>query len=308
MSVVKDKILSTTKESENLKNLKPFERKSATTKNHSPTLPKEQAQVSSQAKALNETDPTKPEPNTNATEAIDKASSVAEKLAKVPVLPVVVPKTSDNKIIKKMEDKPVERFHYIKKPAVIFIEGFSAFGISNGDGIKDMAENYPGAKLFSWDQKPEIINEVKKHSLDQPVVLVGHSFGGDTAVEVANELNSAKNSFRNIDMLISLDSVGFKNNIMPINVKRNLNFFQEGVIPFLHGSPNIARNTDHTEVVNELRSELHSKIEDSEDVQFKIFETLNEITGATNRATPEIVIQLDLDDLIDSQLSFLKTE
>ncbi len=308
MSVVKDKILSTTKESENLKNLKPFERKSATTKTHSPTEPKEKAQVSSQAKALNETDPTKPEPNTNATEAIDKASSVAEKLAKVPVLPVVVPKTSDNKIIKKMEDKPVERFHYIKKPAVIFIEGFSAFGISNGDGIKDMAENYPGAKLFSWDQKPEIINEVKKHSLDQPVVLVGHSFGGDTAVEIANELNSAKNSFRNIDMLISLDSVGFKNNIMPINVKRNLNFFQEGVLPFLHGSPNIARNTDHTEVVNELRSELHSKIEDSEDVQFKIFETLNEITGASNRATPEIVIQLDLDDLIDSQLSFLKTE
>jgi len=312
MSLVKDKIHPTTKESDNLKNLKPFERKSSSTKTdvskHTVTPPKTEAQVSPQAKALNENEATKNETTSNASEAIDKASSVAEKIAKVPVLPIVVPKSSENKTLKKIEDKPVEKFHYIKKPAVIFIEGFSAFGISNGDGIKDMAENYPGAKLFSWDQKPEIINEVKKHSLDQPVILVGHSFGGDTAVEVANELNSAKNSFRNIDMLISLDSVGFKNNIMPINVKRNLNFFQEGVIPFLHGSPNIARNTDHTEVVNELRSELHSKIEDSEDVQFKIFETINEITGATNRATPEIVIQLDLDDLIDSQLSFLKTE
>lgn len=306
MTLVKDKI-----HSENLKDLKPFERKTTSTKKAEvPAKLKEEPQVSLQAKALNETDPTKQETNTttSATDAVDKASSVAEKLAKVPVLPVVVPKSSDKKIIKKMEDKPVERFHFIKKPAVIFIEGFSAFGISNGDGIKDMAENYPGAKLFSWDQKPDIIHEVKKHALDQPVVLVGHSFGGDTAVEVANELNSAKNSFRNIDLLVSLDSVGFKNNIMPINVKRNLNFFQEGVIPFLHGSPNIARNTDHTEVVNELRSELHSKIEDSEDVQFKIFETINETIGATSNATPEIVIQLDLDDLIGSQLSFLKTE
>lgn len=304
MSLVKDKI-----HSENLKNLKPFERKTATSKKAEiPSSAKEEPQVSSQAKTLNETAPTKNESNVSTTDAIDKASSVAEKLAKAPILPIVVPKSSDNKIIKKIEDKPVERFHYIKKPAVIFIEGFSAFGISNGDGIKDMAENYPGAKIFSWDQKPEILGEIKKHSLDQPLVLVGHSFGGDTAVEVANELNSAKNSFRNIDMLISLDSVGFKNNIMPINVKRNLNFFQEGVIPFLHGSPNIARNTDHTDVVNELRSELHSRIEDSEDVQFKIFETINETVGATSSAPTEIVIQLDLDDLIDSQLSFLKTE
>jgi hypothetical protein len=136
---------------------------------------------------------------------------------------------------------------------------------------------------------------------------VGHSFGGDTAVEVANELNSAKNAFRKVDLLISLDSVGFNNTILPINVQRNLNFFQEGVIPFLHGNPNIARNTDRTEVINELRSELHSKIEDSEDVQFKIFENIKETLG-TNEPDQEIVLQIDLADLIRNQLSSLKIE
>jgi hypothetical protein len=61
-----------------------------------------------------------------------------------------------------------------------------------------------------------------------------------------------------------------------MNVKRNLNFFGEGVVPFLHGDPSVARNTDYTEVVNELRSELHSRMEDAPEVQYKIFETIND--------------------------------
>lgn len=88
MSLVKDKIHPTTKESDNLKNLKPFERKSSSTKTdvskHTVTPPKTEAQVSPQAKALNENEATKNETTSNASEAIDKASSVAEKIAKVP--------------------------------------------------------------------------------------------------------------------------------------------------------------------------------------------------------------------------------
>jgi hypothetical protein len=241
------------------------------------------SEISDKAKELNNTAQTET-PVSNATEAASKATDVGKALAKAPILPIVIPKDT-KKLEQKLQDKidsgEIPKAHHkplplIKKPAVLFIEGFSAFGISNGDGIKDMAENFPDAKKFSWDEQGKIVEEIKKHAPDQPVVLVGHSFGGDSAVEVANELNSAKHGFRNIDLLVSIDAVGRHHTIIPMNVKRNLNFFGEGVVPFLHGDPSVARNTDYTEVVNELRSELHSRMEDTPEVQYKIFETIND--------------------------------
>ena len=195
------------------------------------------------------------------------------------------------------------KISFIKKPAVIFVEGFSLFGLSDGDGIKDMADNMPGAKRFSWDEQDKIIDEIKKHAPDQPIVLVGHSFGGDSAVEIANTLNTVKNGFRGIDLLVSIDSVGMNNTIIPMNVKRNLNFIGEGGIPFIHGNPDVARNTDYTEVINELRSESHSKMDDSEDVQFKIFESINNVLNENHHQDifEEIQKNDQLRKLIDSQ-------
>lgn len=305
---------------ENLKNLKSL-KGSAPSAHPAPPI---KADISSSAKTLNAqnttTPPEAPAPSTevpapsipassavSAGEASTSAASVAKTLAKIPVLPISIP--SESKDIKKLEekisDKNIPKLSFIKKPALIFIEGFSAFGISNGDGIKDMADNLPGAKRFNWDDQDKIIEEIKKHAPDQPVVLVGHSFGGDSAVEIANTLNSVKNGFRGIDLLVSIDSVGMNHSIIPMNVKRNLNFFTEGVIPFLHGDPNVARNTGYTEVQNELRSELHSKMDDSPEVQFKIFEAINETVNETNHQDIFIEIQTtdELRKLIDSQLS-----
>ncbi len=286
----------------NLKDLRPV---SSASKSIKPDEPKNTNDV---VEIEKKPDSPKAPPLTDPAKALAAASELKNKLKENPVLPL---KEKENKTqIDKKIQSPYERFNYIKKPAVIFIEGFSLFGISNGDGIKDMAENFPGAKRFSWDEKAQIVNEIKKHTQDQPIVLVGHSFGGDTAVEIADELNSAKNGFRTIDLLVSLDSVGLKNNIMPINVKRNLNFFQEGIVPFLNGSPNIARNTKETEVINELRSELHSKIEDSNEVQYKIFEEIRNTINETNEQNQvsEIVIALDLSNLPDNFSSLLKKE
>lgn len=282
---------------ENLKNLKAINGK--TTTPHSPAA-LAAPEISETAKTLNtnaQPAPTTPEtPNTTASEATTSAASVAKTLSKIPVLPIVTP--SESKDVKKLEDKIADatppKVSFIKKPAVIFIEGFSAFGISNGDGIKDMADNLPGSKRFSWDEQDKIIDEIKKHAPDQPVILVGHSFGGDSAVEIANTLNSVKNGFRGIDLLVSIDSVGMNHSIIPMNVKRNLNFFGEGVIPFLHGDPNVARNTDYTDVINELRSELHSKMDDSEEVQFKIFKSINEVLGETNH--PDLFEEIQKND------------
>lgn len=302
---------------ENLKDLKPFGAKAGKTAAAASPASKEvlkenqTADISENAKVLNEKMPETPPSDSSTSSSATKTASSAEStakniattIAKMPVLPIVVPKESQKGFqeVKKMEDKLSDphspaKMNFIKKPAVIFIEGFSAFGISNGDGIKDMADNLPGAKRFSWDEQDKIIDEIKKHAPDQPVVLIGHSFGGDSAVEIANALNNVKNGFRSIDLLVSIDSVGMNHSIIPMNVKRNLNFFGEGYVPFLHGDPNVARNTDYTEVINELRSELHSKMEDSQEVQFKIFESINEVLAENNR--PDIFEEIQKNSVL----------
>ncbi len=296
MTTVQKKLSEPVK-NDNLKNLKsltgkPIASAAAATTTAASVDPK----ISEAAKQLNSGD--NANAGLNSPEAATSAASVAKNLLNAPVLPILIPKeASESKnLAEKLSDKPVIKTNFIKKPAVIFIEGFSALGISNGDGIKDMADNFPGSKRFSWNEQEKIIEEIKKHAVDQPVVLVGHSFGGDSAVEIANSLNNLKNGFRPIDLLVSIDSVGMNHSIIPMNVKRNLNFFGEGVVPFLHGEPNIARNTDYTEVINELRSELHSKMEDSEEVQFKIFNDINEVLSEND--LPDLFEEMQKNDLL----------
>ena len=296
---------------QNLKDVKPFEeglKKSAESKLSQAAA---EPAITENAKQLNapKNNITKKMPKDSGS-ALEKAGNVAQEIAKAPALPIVVPvgapslEMSKPEPIKKSSDiiKKETPLHFIKKPAVIFIEGFSAFGISNGDGIKEMAENYPGAKKFDWTEHETIINEIKKHAPNQPVVLVGHSFGGDTAIEVANELNHIKNGFRTIDLLVSIDAVGMNKSIIPINVKNNLNFFGEGLIPFVHGDPTIARNTKYTDVTNELRPDMHSKMEDSPEVQFQIFEKINEVLG--EKGEDDIFIEItekkQIRDILDA--------
>lgn len=303
---------STPVKNSNLQNLKPFRGNGKL-----PPVPRKElaeapkAEITEQAKALNagaetkapETQPT-PAAESSSSEVLEKAGSVAKAIAKAPVLPVIVP-TNTKKIETKISDKkPDAPIHFLKKPAVIFIEGFSMFGISNGDGIKEMADNYPGAKKFDWTEHDKILGEIKKHAPDQPVVLVGHSFGGDTAIEVANELNSAKNGFRAIDLLVSIDAVGMNKTIIPINVKSNLNFFGEGIIPFVHGDPTVARNTKYTEVTNELRNDMHSKMEDSPEVQFEIFRKINEVLGQSGEN--DVFIEISETNQIKDVLEAIK--
>ncbi|MDO9183309.1 MAG: hypothetical protein Q7U04_12925 [Bacteriovorax sp.] len=296
---------------DNLSKLKSLHEKGAATRNLKAKAP---VDISETAKTLNASQlPPTDSNNTseiekapvNAEEATSTAASIAKTLAKTPVLPIAIPNESKSikKLEEKLSDKTASKLSFIKKPALIFIEGFSLFGLSDGDGIKDMADNLPGAKRFSWDEQDKIIDEIKKHSPDQPIVLVGHSFGGDSAIEIANTLNSVKNGFRGIDLLVSIDSVGMNNTIIPMNVKRNLNFIGEGGLPFLHGDPDIARNSNYTEIENELRPEIHSKLDDSEEIQFKIFESINELLGESHHQDIFIEIQTtdELRKLIDSQ-------
>ncbi len=166
----------------------------------------------------------------------------------------------------------------IYRPAIFFIEGFSLFSGSSGGGLPDLQKNMPGSELYAWDDEDKMLEEILKRPLDRPVVLVGHSLGGDAAVNLANRLNTLENGYRKIDLIVTLDSVGFKNDIIPANVKKNLNFIGDEDA-FFNDGPNIARDNRYTEVINELRSEGHRQIDEAEDIHFKIFNSIGEVLG-----------------------------
>lgn len=184
---------------------------------------------------------------------------------------------SNKQKVHKIHEK---KFGDIQKPGIYFVSGFDWFGAGsikgNYDGIKDMAEAVEGAKHYSWDEQEEIIEDIKKRRHDQPIILVGHSFGGDGVVEIAQELNTIENGFRKIDLLVTLDSVGYDNDKIPQNVRKNLNYLAQGPWEFLNDGPNIALNYERTKVENFLRPEEHADLDDTTDIQINVLEEIEQ--------------------------------
>lgn len=174
----------------------------------------------------------------------------------------------------------------LKKPAVIFVKGLDVFSSpSNSErgyaGVGKMADSIEGARIYGWDQHADIIKEIKKREITQPIILVGHSFGGDTAIEVADELDSLEHGFRKVDLLVTIDSVGFDNDIIPQNVKNHLNVFGENDF-FLNDGPHVARRNEMTKVKNILSQKDHTELDDDKEVQFEI---VNMIQDAMSKRT-----------------------
>jgi len=164
----------------------------------------------------------------------------------------------------------------VREPAIFFIRGFELIGLNDGGDLKTMSDNIPGAEYFSWQDEDKMIEEIKRRPMDKPVVLVGHGMGSDTAVNIAQKLNKAEHGFRRVDLLVTMNSFGFNNDIIPQNVGKNLNFISDESSLFNDG-PNIARKSDLTNVMNELRVEGHDEIVESSEVQFKIFNGINDL-------------------------------
>jgi hypothetical protein len=168
----------------------------------------------------------------------------------------------------------------LKKPAIIFVKGLDVFSSpSNSErgyaGVGKMADAVEGARIYGWDQHDEIIEEIKKREQGQPIVLVGHSFGGDTAIEVADQLDSLEHGFRKVDLLVTIDAVGFDNDIIPQNVKKHLNVFGENDF-FLNDGPHVARRHEMTNVKNILSPRDHTELDDDKEVQFEVVNLIKE--------------------------------
>lgn len=177
----------------------------------------------------------------------------------------------------------------VKKPAVIFVSGLQwMYSPSKSEGsyagVGRMAEAVDGSRIYGWDQKDEILEQIKKTHSDFPVILVGHSLGGDTVKEVADALDSLEHGFRKVDLLVTLDAVGFGNDIIPQNVKEHLNVFGENDM-FLNDGPHVARRFEKTKVQNILSPLDHTELDDSKEVQFEIMEAINRVLpGRTKKA------------------------
>lgn len=170
--------------------------------------------------------------------------------------------------------KPEIKDGSVKRPAIFFLKGLDVFSSplnseSGYAGVGRIADSVEGSRIYGWDQKDEVMKEIKKIHPDYPVVLVGHSLGGDTAVEIADELDSLKENFRTVDLLVTIDSIGFSHDIIPQNVKRHLNVFGEKSI-VLNDGPHVARREEKTNVRNILSPHDHTEIDDDKEIQFEI--------------------------------------
>lgn len=183
--------------------------------------------------------------------------------------------------VEKTQKVGKSKFGNLDEPGIYFISGFDWFGAGsikgNYDGVNDMAEAITGAKHYAWDQRDEIIEDIMKHKPSQPIVLVGHSFGGDTIVEIANELNTIERGFRKVDLMVTLDSVGVNNDMIPQNVGHNINFIADGPYHFINDGPNLAKDYLKTKVENMLRHEAHSELDDSVDIQSRILQEIDKL-------------------------------
>lgn len=225
----------------------------------------------------------------------------APSLPSAPDLPSLPKETLEHAAKDKAQEKAAEKAERlakadesakagsVKKPAIIFVSGLQwMYSPSKSEGsyagVGRMAEAVDGSRIYGWDQKDDILEQIKKTHSDYPVVLVGHSLGGDTVKEVADALDSLEHGFRKVDLLVTLDAVGFGNDIIPQNVKEHLNVFGENDL-FLNDGPHVARRFEKTKVQNILSPLDHTELDDSKEVQFEIMEAINRVLpGRTKKA------------------------
>lgn len=168
---------------------------------------------------------------------------------------------------------------------IIFTSGFNSSASGQAIGSADpqstglgqlsqqefITENFD-SKTFSWDQQEEIIETVvnfhNEHP-DAPIVLVGHSFGADSNLEVAEELN---NLHINVDKMAIVDSVGVYDAKIPENVLSAINIWSssgDGI--------DAERNIEGARLIV-LDNTNHTQIDDSSRAWVEIDSFLHEAT------------------------------
>lgn len=261
--------------------------------NPSKNLDEKKTEISKEAKELNKGPVPKEEtPPIDGNEASTPSNGSVDlpnpPLPSKDVLPELVKKVPDlplesaAKGIEKVEQMIMPKAPtVINKPGIFLISGLNLLE-GNGGGLTKMSEYIPDSEHHFWDDEEKIIEEIKKRPAYQPIILVGHGFGGDTAVNIANKLNTMEHGFKTVDLMITMDSIGLNNDLIPPNVKNNINYIGDKDF-LINDGPNIALDPNRTDVLNEIRHESHNEIKDSADVQMKIFGHIIDTVGDTRK-------------------------
>jgi len=104
--------------------------------------------------------------------------------------------------------------------------------------------------VMQYDDWPQAEAEIRGSASKSPLVLVGHSWGADDAIQLAQSLAAAPT--QPITLLLTLDPVTPPP--VPSNVRSVVNLYQTNLIldhtPWFHGLPLVAEAPDQTKLEN----------------------------------------------------------
>lgn len=113
----------------------------------------------------------------------------------------------------------------IRRPEVYLLRGlFNVFSLGMDDlAQKLQAQGFPAAVYnhTAWSALADSIIAARAAGDNRPIVLVGHSLGGDDVIKLADRLNQAGIP---VDLLAPVDPVS--PGLVPPNVRRVVNYFQ----------------------------------------------------------------------------------
>ena len=159
--------------------------------------------------------------------------------------------TQPDTIIKNVyEPKDLNRYAYAygnpyryKDPdghVAVGFEGFSGY-LDDESGVDEIAsqiydeDSSISVQVFGHSEQRDALAYVEQQiqqNPNQPIVVYGHSFGGDSAIEFSKRLGREG---LEVDELYLIDTIGVLDNKKPENVKSATNFIQASKLIDLHG-------------------------------------------------------------------------
>ena len=121
---------------------------------------------------------------------------------------------------------------------VVLFNGFSARLGGTSSGMDELEERLTAAfgndggrsfsaRVFEHDEEQEALAFVNEFSRRSCLILIGHSWGGAAAIQLASNPTDAVGS---VALLVQLDSVGLSDHQLPDRVERGVNYFQRSTM------------------------------------------------------------------------------
>ncbi|NES70143.1 MAG: PEP-CTERM sorting domain-containing protein [Okeania sp. SIO2D1] len=136
------------------------------------------------------------------------------------------------------------------------------------------------SKVFAWTDANEALDFINGFDDLCCLVVIGHSFGGDTAIDdFASDLLLPANQM--VDLLIQIDSVGIGDEQLPNNVKNGINYYQisEGIFE-PQGAQNVMGSMNiNVEQLFTGKSITHTSIDDNPHLHKQIIKDIRRVKG-----------------------------